>query len=85
MPLTLSNSRKMKEVRGAMQGRRESSADTYAAWYPTVQRTLTCLSKLYRCVESRVFAGLAQDAVTSCTAAVQVQSSTQNQPLHQVP
>ena len=46
--------------------------DTYAAWFPPVQQTVLCLSKLYRCVEPRVFAGLAQDAVTSCTASVQV-------------
>ena len=51
---------------------KESGLETYAAWYPPVQQTLMCLSKLYRCVEQRVFAGLAQDAVTSCTATVQV-------------
>lgn len=51
---------------------KESGAETYPSWYPPVQHTLMCLSKLYRCVEARVFAGLAQDAVTSCTAAVQV-------------
>ena len=50
---------------------RESAPDARAAWYPPVQRTLGCLSRLYRCVEHRVFAGLAQDAVSSCAAAVQ--------------
>ena len=51
---------------------KESGLDSYNAWYPPVRETLTCLSKLYRCVEPRVFAGLAQDAVTACTSAVQV-------------
>ena len=51
---------------------KESSPGAYASWYPPVQQTLLCLSKLYRCVEARVFAGLAQDAVSSCTKAVQV-------------
>jgi len=51
---------------------RESAMNAYNTWYPPVQKTLLCLSKLYRCVEARVFAGLAQDAVSSCAAAVQV-------------
>jgi hypothetical protein len=51
---------------------RESGLNAYATWYPPVQQTLLCLSKLYRCVERRVFAGLAQDAVSSCALAVQV-------------
>ena len=51
---------------------RESSLTSYTTWYPPVQQTLLCLSKLYRCVEPKVFAGLAQDAVSSCALAVQV-------------
>ena len=50
--------------------------DSYKTWYPTVQETLSCLGKLYRCVEARVFAGLAQDAVTACTSSVQVRLAT---------
>ena len=57
-----------------MRAQRKSAADARAAWYPPVQRTLLCLSRLYRCVEHRVFAGLAQDAVSSCAAAVQARS-----------
>ena len=44
----------------------------YSTWYPPVQQTLLCLSKLYSCVEHKVFAGLAQDAIAACTEAVQV-------------
>ncbi|KAK9845860.1 hypothetical protein WJX81_004499 [Elliptochloris bilobata] len=75
-----SGSREEREAgeRAALSGQsgadaqRESAPDARAAWYPPVQRTLACLSRLYRCVEHRVFAGLAQDAVASCAAAVQV-------------
>ena len=40
----------------------------YDTWYPTLQRTLMCLSKIYRCVESSIFESLGQDAVAACTA-----------------
>ena len=58
--------------RHALCVQRESALNAYTTWYPPVQQTLLCLSKLYRCVEPRVFAGLAQDAVSSCALAVQV-------------
>ena len=61
-----------KPCQGVRVLQKESSPSAYASWYPPVQQTLLCLSKLYRCVEGRVFAGLAQDAVSSCTKAVQV-------------
>lgn len=41
-------------------------------WYPPVRGTLLLLSKLYRCVDMRIFAGLAQEAVAACTVSVQV-------------
>ena len=42
------------------------SEDDIKNWYPPLERTLTCLSKLYRCVEIKTFAGLAQEAVSLC-------------------
>ncbi|KAK9825230.1 hypothetical protein WJX74_002000 [Apatococcus lobatus] len=53
---------------------RESGAETYPAWYAPVQRTLLCLSKLYRCVDAHIFSGLAQEAVAACTISVQLAS-----------
>lgn len=34
--------------------------------YPTVRRTLVCLSRLYRCVDRPIFQGLSQEALTYC-------------------
>lgn len=45
--------------------------NTYKAWYPPVQQTLLCLGRMYRCVDSRIFGGLAQEAVACATAAAQ--------------
>lgn len=39
-------------------------------WYPTVERTLWALSKLYRSVDVNIFSGLAQEAVAACTKSV---------------
>lgn len=51
----------------------DAAADSTAAdhWYPPVYSTLLCLSKLYRAVDQRIFAGLAQEAVSACTTSVQ--------------
>ena len=57
-----------------LEVQRESATNTYSTWYPPVRQTLMCLSKLYRTVEHKVFAGLAQDAIAACTVAVQVRS-----------
>jgi len=38
------------------------------AWYPTLERTLSCLSKVFRVIEPIVFEQLAQEAVAACTA-----------------
>ncbi|XP_052004439.1 conserved oligomeric Golgi complex subunit 3-like isoform X1 [Xyrauchen texanus] len=43
-----------------------SPADLHGMWYPTVRRTLVCLSKLYRCIDRSVFQGLSQEALSGC-------------------
>ena len=40
-------------------------------WYPTVRRTLVCLSKLYRCLEREIFQGLSQQALSACMISVE--------------
>ncbi|XP_070539445.1 conserved oligomeric Golgi complex subunit 3-like isoform X2 [Ptychodera flava] len=42
-----------------------SPADLHGMWYPTVRRTLVCLSKLYRCIDS-IFQGLSQETLYLC-------------------
>ena len=50
-------------------------ADHHAMWYPTVRRTLLCLSKLYRCVERSTFEGLAFDALRECVKSLEKASA----------
>ncbi|EFA80151.1 oligomeric Golgi complex component [Heterostelium album PN500] len=44
-----------------------SPKSMYSLWYPTLEKTLTCLSKLYLVVDTKIFEGLAQEAVEACT------------------
>ncbi|XP_072394183.1 conserved oligomeric Golgi complex subunit 3 [Diabrotica undecimpunctata] len=48
-----------------------SSADLHGMWYPTVKRTLVCLSRLYFCLDRTTFQGLAQEAIVICIQTVQ--------------
>ncbi|XP_033099795.1 conserved oligomeric Golgi complex subunit 3-like [Anneissia japonica] len=43
-----------------------SPADLHGMWYPTVRRTLVCLSKLYRCIDKAIFQGLSQEGLHAC-------------------
>lgn len=47
-----------------------SPADLHGMWYPTVRRTLVCLSRLYRCVDKSIFQGISQEALTYCIESV---------------
>ena len=60
-----------------------SPADLHGMWYPGVRRTLAALSRLYRCLEKKVFQGLAQEAISLCvqsvdSAAKQITANTTN-------
>ncbi|CAI7897955.1 unnamed protein product [Closterium sp. NIES-54] len=52
-------------------GAEEQGGDSYAGWYPPLESTLACLSKLYRCVDADIFTGLAQEAVAVCSDSIQ--------------
>eukprot|EP00271_Cylindrocystis_brebissonii_P007614 TRINITY_DN21191_c0_g1_i1.p1 TRINITY_DN21191_c0_g1~~TRINITY_DN21191_c0_g1_i1.p1 ORF type:complete len:848 (+),score=186.53 TRINITY_DN21191_c0_g1_i1:421-2964(+) len=54
----------------------EDGRDAYALWYPPLEKTLACLSKLYRCVDTGIFTGLAQEAVGVCSQSIQRASKT---------
>lgn len=45
--------------------------DVYKTWYPPLEKTVSCLSKLYQCLEQAVFTGLAQEAVEVCSESIQ--------------
>ncbi|CAH1159692.1 unnamed protein product [Phaedon cochleariae] len=47
-----------------------SPADLHGMWYPTVKRTLVCLSRLYFCLDRNTFQGLAQEALVHCISTV---------------
>ncbi|KAM3714496.1 hypothetical protein ACJW31_01G336900 [Castanea mollissima] len=49
----------------------EENPDVFKTWYPLLEKTLSCLSKLYRCLEQAVFTGLAQEAVEVCSMSIQ--------------
>ncbi|KAJ8911040.1 hypothetical protein NQ315_004686 [Exocentrus adspersus] len=53
-----------------------SPADLHGMWYPTVKRTLVCLSRLYFCLDRDTFQGLAQEALVICAKTVQTASDT---------
>lgn len=53
-------------------------------WYPTVRRTLVCLSRLYRCIERPVFQSLSQQALSHCIQSISAaaqQISTNKTPI----
>ena len=45
---------------------KDSPADIHGMWYPTVRRTLMCLSKLYRSVEKEIFQEISHEALKAC-------------------
>ncbi|CAJ0836790.1 10002_t:CDS:10 [Entrophospora sp. SA101] len=54
-------------------------ADTggiYHGWFPTLQRTLYVLSKLYQCVNTKIFDDIAQDVVLLCLKSLLSASET---------
>ncbi|KAK3037594.1 hypothetical protein RJ639_031900 [Escallonia herrerae] len=49
----------------------DESSNVFQTWYPPLEKTVSCLSKLYRCLEPAVFTGLAQEAVEVCSLSIQ--------------
>uniref|UniRef100_A0A803M8V6 Conserved oligomeric Golgi complex subunit 3 n=1 Tax=Chenopodium quinoa TaxID=63459 RepID=A0A803M8V6_CHEQI len=50
----------------------EENQDVFKSWYPPLEKTLSLLSKLYRCLEPGVFTGLAQETVEVCSLSIQI-------------
>ncbi|KAL0135965.1 Sec34-like family-domain-containing protein [Mucor lusitanicus] len=53
-------------IRSARSNLLADGSDESTGWFPTLQKTLWILSKLYRCVQNGVFEDLAQEAVSLC-------------------
>ncbi|XP_050217227.1 conserved oligomeric Golgi complex subunit 3 [Mercurialis annua] len=66
-PMKLERSAEMKSDTNSV----EETSEAIKTWYPPLEKTVTCLSKLYRCLESSVFTGLAQEAVEVCSLSIQ--------------
>ncbi|KAM7275531.1 hypothetical protein ACFE04_017397 [Oxalis oulophora] len=66
-PAKLEQSTDMKQESASV----DENQDIFKTWYPPVEKTISCLSKLYRCLEPSVFTGLAQEAVESCSDSIQ--------------
>ncbi|KAK6784044.1 hypothetical protein RDI58_017498 [Solanum bulbocastanum] len=49
----------------------EQKQDVSGTWYPPLEKTVSCLSKLYCFLGSAVFTGLAQEAVEFCSLSIQ--------------
>ncbi|KAH9281295.1 Conserved oligomeric Golgi complex subunit 3 [Echinococcus granulosus] len=49
-----------------------SSTDFHGMWYPTVRRTLVCISGLSRCLDVKAFQGLAQNCLSACIESLMV-------------
>lgn len=62
---------KLEKSVGTSSGNTEESSDIFKTWYPPLEKTVSCLSKLYRCLEPAVFTGLAQTAVEACAKSIQ--------------
>eukprot|EP00743_Colponemidia_sp_Colp-15_P007094 GILK01007653.1.p1 GENE.GILK01007653.1~~GILK01007653.1.p1 ORF type:complete len:792 (+),score=101.49 GILK01007653.1:44-2377(+) len=64
---TDSNNSTSTEISLPSTSRAENLRNLYDTWYPTLERTLLVLSKIYRRLETSIFEGLAQEAVSVCT------------------
>lgn len=42
----------------------DGNPDVFKTWYPPLEKTISCLSKLYQSLEPAVFTGLAQVLVS---------------------
>ncbi|KAJ0090812.1 hypothetical protein Patl1_13696 [Pistacia atlantica] len=49
----------------------DGNPDVFKTWYPPLEKTISCLSKLYQSLEPEVFTGLAQEAVEVCSDSIQ--------------
>ncbi|XP_031267500.1 conserved oligomeric Golgi complex subunit 3 [Pistacia vera] len=66
-PAKLEQSAEIKSETNSADG----NPDVFKTWYPPLEKTISCLSKLYQSLEPEVFTGLAQEAVEVCSDSIQ--------------
>ncbi|CAP24966.2 Protein CBR-COGC-3 [Caenorhabditis briggsae] len=52
-----------------------TAIDQHCLWYPTVRRTVLCLSKIFPCLDIGVFHSLARDMLFACIESLQTAST----------
>ncbi|EGT41884.1 CBN-COGC-3 protein [Caenorhabditis brenneri] len=52
-----------------------TAIDQHCLWYPTVRRTVMCLSKIFPCLDIGVFHSLARDMLFACIESLQTASN----------
>eukprot|EP00850_Spirogloea_muscicola_P001883 SM000007S20843 [mRNA] locus=s7:535084:547309:+ [translate_table: standard] len=62
---------KLEQASTNPDGEEEDGKGQFDSWFPPLEKTLACLSKLYRCLGSSIFTSLAQEAIGVCSNSIQ--------------
>ncbi|KAF8981652.1 Golgi transport complex subunit 3 [Entomortierella lignicola] len=54
----------------------DETSTMYQGWYPTLQKTLWLLTKIYKCVEQSIFDDLSQEALSKCLISLNQAATT---------
>lgn len=71
----IENEQKEQQEKEPEEGSAPATAiDQHCLWYPTVRRTVMCLSKIFPCLDIGVFHSLARDMLFSCIDSLETAS-----------